>query len=475
MEQQSSTAMEEHHLQSRTAMEHHHLHQQATEQQSSTSTVCHLHQQATEQQSSTSTVRHQQAMERTVHHLHQQATEKQSSTSTVHHQQTMEQQSSTSTVCHLHHHGGGAKQHPPPPAKQHTGPPPSSGTTTWRPRRFGPPPPPPAKEHTGLPPSSGTTTWWPRPAHDTITWQPGLPVFHTFSSPPPPGPLSIASPLGSSSSAAAAAAAAFVTPGLLAASIVLFLLAMVAIVTGIWILVKGRRKKANDILVRYVGSSHLLGSSSGSQREYLVPLSKIEDAELRDKLDSFVQERSKQQLRPSQLNASTKVARPPLARPPKQLPPLAFLKMNPIYGAATDSVDDRLMPSLGRDPPAAIHGVDEHKKEQALDPVSCRGTVFEPGDAFVVRLAAAAEKRAEMEKHMQRIIEFGMRRPSNKHSQRIREVENLEKPVVEANHSANSGGSHLAARVHDSDAKAKAGPWYSIKIITDGEVWRHLK
>ncbi|XP_002981059.2 uncharacterized protein LOC9646995 [Selaginella moellendorffii] len=259
---------------------------------------------------------------------------------------------------------------------------------------------------------------------------------------------------------------------------------MVAIITGIWILVKGRRKKANDILVRYVGSSHLPGggsSSSGSQREYLVPLSKIEDAELRDKLNSFVQERSKQHLRPSQLNPSTKVASPPLARPPRRLPPSAFLKMNPIYGAATDSVDDRLTPPLGRDPPAAIHGVDEHKKvpraslpedpflssaarrsgndrraqEQALDPVSHRGTVFDPGDAFVVRLAAAAEKRAEMEKHMQRITGFGMRRPGNKHSHRIREVENLEKPVVEANHSANSGGSHLAACVHDSDAKAQ--------------------
>ncbi|EFJ17898.1 hypothetical protein SELMODRAFT_420675 [Selaginella moellendorffii] len=362
----------------------------------------------------------------------------------------------------------------PPPAP--AGPPPSSGTTTWRPRRFGPPPPPPAKEHTGPPPSSGTTTWWPRPAHDTITWQPGSPVFHTFSSPPPPGPLSIAPPLGSSSSTAAAAAAAFATPGLLVAGIVLFLLAMV--------------------------SSHLPGggsSSSGSQREYLVPLSKIEDAELRDKLNSFVQERSKQHLRPSQLKPSTKVASPPLARPPRRLPPSAFLKMNPIYGAATDSVDDRLTPPLGRDPPAAIHGVDEHKnvpraslpedpfsssaarrsgndrraQEQALDPVSHRGTVFDPGDAFVVRLAAAAEKRAEMEKHMQRITGFGMRRPGNKHSHRIREVENLEKPVVEANHSANSGGSHLAARVHDSDAKAKAGSWYSIEIIADGEVWRH--
>ncbi|EFJ09273.1 hypothetical protein SELMODRAFT_428173 [Selaginella moellendorffii] len=42
-------------------------------------------------------------------------------------------------------------------------------------------------------------------------------------------------PLGSSSSTAAAAAAAFATPGLLVAGIVLFLLAMVAIVTGIWI------------------------------------------------------------------------------------------------------------------------------------------------------------------------------------------------------------------------------------------------
>ncbi|EFJ17900.1 hypothetical protein SELMODRAFT_420678 [Selaginella moellendorffii] len=147
---------------------------------------------------------------------------------------------------------------------------------------------------------------WAPLCWDLITWQPGSPVFHTFSSPPPPGPLSIAPPLGSSSSstAAAAAAAAFATPGLLVAGIVLFLLAMVAIITGIWILVKGRRKKANDILVRYVGSSHLPGggsSSSGSQREYLVPLSKIEDAELRDKLNSFVQERSKQHLRPSQL------------------------------------------------------------------------------------------------------------------------------------------------------------------------------
>ncbi|XP_024541835.1 uncharacterized protein LOC9647000 [Selaginella moellendorffii] len=165
----------------------------------------------------------------------------------------------------------------------------------------------------------------------------------------------------------------------------------------------------------------------------------------------------------------------------RRLPPSAFLKTNPIYGAATDSVDDRLTPPLGRDPPAAIHGVDEHKKvpraslpedpflssaarrsgndrraqEQALDPVSHRGTVFDPGDAFVVRLAAAAEKQVEMEKHMQRITEFGMRRPGNKHSHRIREVENLEKPVVEANHSANSGGSHLAACVHDSDAKAQ--------------------
>ncbi|EFJ32355.1 hypothetical protein SELMODRAFT_407780 [Selaginella moellendorffii] len=157
------------------------------------------------------------------------------------------------------HHGAG---HPPPsspPTKEHpaaepkrhhghrraddgaaTGPPPSSSppnkadTVTWRPRRAGPPSPPPS----------------------TITRPLGL------GTSPPTAP-----------SAPSLAAAAFVaSPGVLVAGIVMLLLALVAIVNGVWILLKRRRNKVHGdiILVEY---GHQLGggnSGSSSSQEHLI-------------------------------------------------------------------------------------------------------------------------------------------------------------------------------------------------------------
>ncbi|XP_024528748.1 BTB/POZ domain-containing protein 7 [Selaginella moellendorffii] len=340
-----------------------------------------------------------------------------------------------------------------PPA---TGPPPSSDTITWRPRRFGPPPP---------------------PAHDTIVWQPRPPS--------PPSSLgwsssTIAPPPASLSPSAAAAAAFATPPGLLVAGIVMFLLAIVAIVTSIWILCKRRRDKvADSILVEYVGSSHFPGDGSSSKRDCIIPLSEIEDARLRDKLGAFVREKQQEHLQPSQLNAS----------PPRRLPPSAFFggvrPVDPIVGAPVQhhlmevpTYEDEIRGSTVEYPPI-FHGfaptqhvhelADEpprtsvcrrdpsaarrsdyieqrYQRDQAkvVDPVCRPDTVFDPGDDWVARLGAAIEKREEMEKQIQRIIEFGMKKPRVKHVHRSREV---------YKHVAATANSGTSLCVHDSDAQ----------------------
>ncbi|EFJ20892.1 hypothetical protein SELMODRAFT_417968 [Selaginella moellendorffii] len=126
-------------------------------------------------------------------------------------------------------------------------------TVTWRPRRAGPSSPPPSS----ITPPPSSITWNPRPPSpppSTITWKPRPTV--------PSAPSS------------AAAAAAFVaSPGVLAAGIVMLLLALVAIVTGVWIHLKRRRNKVHgDIILVEYGHQPSGGNSGSSrnQREHLI-------------------------------------------------------------------------------------------------------------------------------------------------------------------------------------------------------------
>ncbi|EFJ08998.1 hypothetical protein SELMODRAFT_428450 [Selaginella moellendorffii] len=80
---------------------------------------------------------------------------------------------------------------------------------------------------------------------------------------------------------------------------------MVAIIIGIWIHCMRRRSKVRDeVLVHYAGSGH----HPGGQREYLIPLSKVENG---------------LEHRPSQLNADPQIRK--FLRPPRRLPPSALL------------------------------------------------------------------------------------------------------------------------------------------------------
>ncbi|EFJ20890.1 hypothetical protein SELMODRAFT_417966 [Selaginella moellendorffii] len=129
-------------------------------------------------------------------------------------------------------------------------------------------------------------------------------------------PLGLGTSPPTAPSAPSSAAAAFVaSPGVLVAGIVMLLLALVAIVTGVWILLKRRRNKVHDdIFVEY---GHQPGSgnsgSSNSQQEHLIniPLTKVLP-------------------RPSlQLNAGRKKAAADprireVLRPPRRLPPSAL-------------------------------------------------------------------------------------------------------------------------------------------------------
>ncbi|EFJ36845.1 hypothetical protein SELMODRAFT_403600 [Selaginella moellendorffii] len=55
-------------------------------------------------------------------------------------------------------------------------------------------------------------------------------------------------------------------------------------------------------------------------------------------------------------------------------------------------------------PSVARPSVNKCDQGDVVDPVSCPGIVFDPGDAIAARLATAAEKRAEMEKEIHKAI-----------------------------------------------------------------------
>ncbi|EFJ20889.1 hypothetical protein SELMODRAFT_417965 [Selaginella moellendorffii] len=233
----------------------------------------------------------------------------------------------------------------------------------------------------------------------------------------------------------------------------MLLLALVAIVTGVWILLKRRRNKVHgdihhdDILVEY--GHQPSGGNSGSssdQREHLI--TKVEP-------------------RPSsQLNAGRKKAAADprireLLRPPRRLPPSAlpagarhksasgndplFRDADPVHGQQgsreTVTMEDplvvfpahevdeqpRLFSATPEDDPlfstggyshhpagekmapnelpvrlsSGHDGVPEqfHGREQGRKVADRSGTVFDPGD-----VAALAKERAEMEKQMQKFI-----------------------------------------------------------------------
>ncbi|EFJ20891.1 hypothetical protein SELMODRAFT_417967 [Selaginella moellendorffii] len=244
--------------------------------------------------------------------------------------------------------------------------------------------------------------------------------------------LDTSPPTASSAPSSAAAAAAFVaSPGVLVAGIVMLLLALVAIVTGVWILLKRRRNKVHgdihhdDILVEY-GHQPSGGNSGSSSNQW-----------------EHQEEGGCSRIR--------EVLRPPRRLPPSALPAGArhksasendplFRAADPVHGQQGSrenvtmedplvvfpayEVDEqrRLFSATPEDDPLFSTGGYSHHPagekmaanelpvrlssrrdrvpEQFHGKVADRsGTAFDSGD-----VATLAKKRAEMEKQMQKFI-----------------------------------------------------------------------
>ncbi|XP_024527310.1 proline-rich receptor-like protein kinase PERK9 [Selaginella moellendorffii] len=326
------------------------------------------------------------------------------------------------------HHGAGPPPPSSPPTKEHpaaepkrhpghrragdgaaTGPPPSSSppnkadTVTWRPRRAGPSSPPPSSItwNPGPSPPPSTIAWNPRPPSpppSTITWQPR------------PLGLGTSPPTASSAPSSAAAAAAFVaSPGVLAAGIVLLLLALVAIGTGVWILLKRRRNKLNAGRKKPAADHRI--------RELLRPPRRLPPSALpagaRHKSASGNDPlfRAADPVHGQQGSRENVTMEDPLVVFPAHevgdKPRLfsATPEDDPLFSTGGYSHHPAGEKMAANELPVRLSsrrdGVPEqfHGREQGRKVADRSGTVFDPGD-----VAALAKKRAEMEKQMQKFI-----------------------------------------------------------------------